>query len=102
MLLPKTSSLSGGEGFAFVQWDYPLSVASGTLKTKGYTELIVEWDELSPSTGKMGMMGHQNEAVLGWGMRHTAKRLEIRGPGRGQSRDIGSCCYVWASEGCLK
>ena len=57
MLLPKTSSLSGREGFAFVQWDYPLSVASGTLKTKGYTKLIVEWDELSQSTGKMGMMG---------------------------------------------
>lgn len=56
MLLSRTSSEIGREGFAFVQWGYPLSEAPGTLKTTGYTKLIVEWDELSQSTGKMGMI----------------------------------------------
>lgn len=56
MLLSRTSSASGREGFAFVQWDYPLSEAPRTLKTTGYTKLIVEWNELSQSTGEMGMI----------------------------------------------
>lgn len=81
MLLSDPSSLTGtGEAFwfALVQWDFPLSGNLEISKPREYTKLLVEWDEPNQSTGEMGQLGHQSEAVPGQGSCIQAGDLRTR------------------------